>query len=50
MGFNLVLVSRTLSKLEQVCSEIKKAHPVEVKLLARDFNINSRVNYYQGIV
>lgn len=36
-GLNIVLISRTRSKLEQVASEIEKAYSVETKIVVFDF-------------
>jgi len=36
-GFNVYLLSRTQSKLDDVCAEIKSKHSVEAKALAVDF-------------
>ncbi|KAK4935076.1 hypothetical protein LTR10_023808 [Elasticomyces elasticus] len=45
-GFNLILVSRTASKLESLASEIKQASPnVSTKILAMDFSQNRDSDY-----
>jgi 17beta-estradiol 17-dehydrogenase / very-long-chain 3-oxoacyl-CoA reductase len=45
-GFNLVLVSRTLSKLDALSSEIKSAYSsIQVKTLAMDFSQNRDEDY-----
>ncbi|KAK5467129.1 hypothetical protein LTS15_000099 [Exophiala xenobiotica] len=45
-GFNLILVSRTASKLESLASEIRKASPnTEVEILAMDFSQNRDSDY-----
>jgi 17beta-estradiol 17-dehydrogenase / very-long-chain 3-oxoacyl-CoA reductase len=36
--FNLILVSRTMSKLETVKAEIEQQHKVEVKIYSLDFS------------
>ncbi|KAF2673534.1 NAD(P)-binding protein [Microthyrium microscopicum] len=45
-GYNLVLVSRTQSKLESLATEIKSANPkVETKVLAMDYSANRDSDY-----
>lgn len=47
-GFNLVLVSRTLSKLESLAAEIQEKFPgkgLEIKNLAMDFSQNNDADY-----
>ncbi|KAI8662455.1 hypothetical protein LRP88_06668 [Fusarium phalaenopsidis] len=47
-GFNLVLVSRTLSKLESLAAEIQEKFPgkgIEIKSLAMDFSQNYDADY-----
>ncbi|RSL71482.1 Very-long-chain 3-oxoacyl-CoA reductase [Fusarium duplospermum] len=47
-GFNLVLVSRTLSKLESLAAEIQEKYPgkgLEIKNLAMDFSQNNNADY-----
>ncbi|RSM19706.1 Very-long-chain 3-oxoacyl-CoA reductase [Fusarium ambrosium] len=47
-GFNLVLVSRTLSKLESLAAEIQEKYPgkgLEIKSLAMDFSQNNDTDY-----
>ncbi|KAF4345010.1 3-ketoacyl reductase [Fusarium beomiforme] len=47
-GFNLVLVSRTLSKLESLAAEIQQKYPgkgLQVKVLDMDFSQNSDADY-----
>ncbi|KAF4994912.1 hypothetical protein FDECE_12962 [Fusarium decemcellulare] len=47
-GFNLVLVSRTLSKLEALALEIEQKYPgkgIQVKNLAMDFTQNNDADY-----
>lgn len=47
-GFNLVLVSRTLSKLESLAAEIQEKYPgkgLEIKNLAMDFSQNNDADY-----
>lgn len=45
-GFNLVLVSRTASKLESLSQDLKKASPsIETKTLAMDFAENRETDY-----
>ncbi|EEU43160.1 uncharacterized protein NECHADRAFT_47054 [Fusarium vanettenii 77-13-4] len=47
-GFNLVLVSRTLSKLESLAAEIQEKFPgkgLEIKSLAMDFSQNNDADY-----
>lgn len=36
-GLNLILVSRSLEKLEKVANEIKEKYPVEIKVITVDF-------------
>ena len=43
-GFNIVLVSRTLSKLNNVNGEIKKKSPVETKVIVADFGNEKATN------
>ena len=46
-GFNIVLVSRTLSKLESVAKEVQTANPkVEVKIIQANFSDNSNIKFY----
>ncbi|KAH7182489.1 uncharacterized protein B0J16DRAFT_306306 [Fusarium flagelliforme] len=47
-GFNLVLVSRTLSKLETLSTEIQQKYPgkgLQIKVLDMDFSKNSDTDY-----
>ncbi|KAF4965449.1 hypothetical protein FSARC_6751 [Fusarium sarcochroum] len=47
-GFNLILVSRTLSKLDSVAAEIQQKYPgkgLEIKTLDMDFSKNNDVDY-----
>ncbi|CAM1503112.1 Fc.00g078880.m01.CDS01 [Cosmosporella sp. VM-42] len=47
-GFNLVLVSRTLSKLEALATEIEQKYPgkgLQFKVLAMDFSQNNNEDY-----
>lgn len=44
-GFNLVLISRTLSKLESLQSEFEKEYKVQVRILAIDISQDSAENY-----
>ena len=45
--FNIVLVSRTLSKLQRVRKEILMKHPkIEVEILEVDFCGNANPEYY----
>ncbi|KAF2094285.1 NAD(P)-binding protein [Rhizodiscina lignyota] len=44
-GFNLVLVSRTASKLQDLSTEIKDKHGAESKVLAMDFSANRDKDY-----
>lgn len=47
-GFNIVLVSRTLSKLESLAAEIQEKYPgkgLEIKSLAMDFSQNNDADY-----
>ena len=50
-GFNVVLVSRTLSKLEKVAKEIKEGvgKGVEVKVVQADFAGNANLSYYEEL-
>jgi len=45
-GMNIVLISRTLSKLEDVAKEIKAKYPVETKVIAADY---TRMDIYDNI-
>lgn len=45
-GFNLILVSRTASKLQALSSEITSSHPeVRTEILAMDFSMNQDSDY-----
>ena len=45
-GFNLVLASRTMSKLEALSNDIKRNNPsIDVTVLAMDFAVNFDANY-----
>ena len=44
-GFNIVLVSRTQSKLETVASEIQSKYKKETKIVAFDASTNAPENY-----
>ena len=44
-GFNLILISRTLSKLEDLQAEIQKNCNVKVEILALDFSTDEPGNY-----
>ena len=44
-GFNLVLISRTLSKLETLKTEIETEHHVKVEILAIDIATDASSNY-----
>lgn len=49
-GFNVVLISRTLSKLEKVEKECKKANPkIQTKIVQADFAGNDNVSFYESI-
>lgn len=45
-GLNIVLISRTASKLQAVATEIKERYPVEIKIIAADF---TRSDIYENI-
>lgn len=45
-GFDLVLISRTQSKLEDTAHEIKQQYQVEIKTIAFDFS-NPNLSEYQ---
>ncbi|XP_005090375.1 very-long-chain 3-oxoacyl-CoA reductase [Aplysia californica] len=45
-GLNVVLISRTLSKLEDMAKEVESKYKVETKVIAADF---SREDIYDGI-
>ena len=46
-GFNLVLISRTKSKLEAVKRQaLEMNNKIKVKLIVSDFNGNARMDYY----
>ncbi|OQR77748.1 estradiol 17-beta-dehydrogenase 12-B isoform 1 [Tropilaelaps mercedesae] len=47
-GLNIVLISRTLSKLEQVAAGIQQKFKVETKVLSVDFSSSDR-GYYDAI-
>ena len=42
-GQNIILVSRTLSKLETVAKEIEKKYRVQTKVVDIDFSTEARV-------
>lgn len=44
-GLNIVLISRTQSKLEEVAKEIEKNNNVETKIIAADFTNTSQIYY-----
>lgn len=44
-GFNLVLISRTLAKLEALQEDIKNQYGVDVEILAMDFTQDKKENY-----
>jgi 17beta-estradiol 17-dehydrogenase / very-long-chain 3-oxoacyl-CoA reductase len=44
-GFNILLVSRTKSKLDTLASEIQQKYKVETKVLAMDFSENRDTDY-----
>ena len=44
-GLNIVLISRTLSKLEEVAAAIQEKYKVETKVLSVDFSTNDRGCY-----
>ncbi|KAK5107349.1 hypothetical protein LTR62_001365 [Meristemomyces frigidus] len=44
-GFNVLLVSRTQSKLDTLATEIKQKNGVDVKTLAMDFAANKEADY-----
>lgn len=44
-GFNIVLVSRTASKLEALSADLNAEHGVESKILAMDFSANRDEDY-----
>ncbi|CCD24192.1 ketoreductase NDAI_0C05330 [Naumovozyma dairenensis CBS 421] len=46
-GFNLILISRTLSKLETMKEELVKKYSIEVVILAADISKDSDDNYKQ---
>ncbi|CDW78589.1 short chain dehydrogenase reductase family protein [Stylonychia lemnae] len=49
-GFNIVLVSRTMSKLQAVEQELKKINPkIQTKIVQADFTGNANVQFYQNI-
>mmetsp|Transcript_17469 Transcript_17469/g.29402 ORF Transcript_17469/g.29402 Transcript_17469/m.29402 type:complete len:96 (-) Transcript_17469:607-894(-) len=55
MGFNILLISRTLSKLERIEKEIHKSakekglSEVETKVIQADFCGKSNLEFYQGL-
>lgn len=50
MGFNIVLVSRTESKLLDVEKELKALNSsVQTKVLVKDFNNNANIEFYAKI-
>ncbi|KAK3672059.1 hypothetical protein LTR78_008029 [Recurvomyces mirabilis] len=44
-GFNVLLISRTQSKLDSLATEIKSTHNVDVQTLSMDFAANNDVDY-----
>ncbi len=48
-GLNIVLVSRTLSKLEIVAKEIEKNYNVETKIIVVDFTKEEDLREDRGI-
>lgn len=44
-GLNVVLVSRTLSKLETIATEIERKHGVQTKVVAFDASVDKQENY-----
>jgi 17beta-estradiol 17-dehydrogenase / very-long-chain 3-oxoacyl-CoA reductase len=50
-GFNIVLVSRTLSKLKSVESQLQKLNPkIKTRIVQADFNGNSNMEYYNKLM
>ena len=51
MGFSIILVSRTRSKLEKIQDEVKKINPdVGTHIIVADFTNNSNIEFYKDIV
>ena len=48
-GFNLVLISRSELKLEEVSKNIRSKHDVKIRTLARDFTTSEDVAYFEEI-
>ena len=49
-GFNIILVSRTQAKLDDVEQELKSIAPdIETLVIQADFSGNSNMDFYQGI-
>ena len=49
MGFNVCLVSRTLSKLEAVDKQVKALNPsIKTRIVQADFS-NTTMNYFESI-
>jgi len=44
-GFNLILVSRTQSKLDEVAKNIKEKHSVDIDVIAFDFDTTDQAKY-----
>lgn len=44
-GFNVVLVSRTVSKLEAIAAEIEAKYKVQTKVIAFDASVDDEANY-----
>ena len=49
-GFNICLVSRTMSKLKSVEAKIKESYPtVKTRIVQADFGGNCNVKFYKSI-
>ncbi len=49
-GFNIALVSRTLSKLQAVETECKKINPkIKTRVVQADFAGNTTLPFYEGL-
>ena len=49
-GFNIVLVSRTMSKLQAVDQELKQINPsIQTRIVQADFSGNATVEFYKNI-
>ena len=50
-GFNICLVSRTMSKLQAVEQEVRSINPtIETRIVQADFYANSNIRFYENLM